>query len=171
MTRAHIAIGSNIQPEENIEEALKRLAQHVQIAAISTFYITPALHRPEQNDYYNGAAAIETKIPPRTLKFRTLRGIEAALGRVRTPDKYAARTIDLDLALYGEITLDEDGLILPDPDLATRIFLAVPVLELDPGLIVPGTQTRLDTLVNKNEAGALRPAREFTRRLRERLMQ
>src|SRR5262245_53443950 len=97
MTRAFIGVGSNIAPEENIREALRRLTQSVHVVSISTFYREPAIDRPEDPDFYNGVVAIDTDLPPGKLKGAVLRRIEAALGRRRSADKYAARTIDLDL--------------------------------------------------------------------------
>src|SRR5262245_46662957 len=97
MPRAFIGIGSNIAPEKNIREALRMLAKSARIISISTFYREPAIDRPSEPDFYNGVVAIETDLAPTTLKLKLLRKIEADLGRRRSADKYASRTIDLDL--------------------------------------------------------------------------
>src|SRR6516162_3229307 len=138
MARAFIGVGSNIGPEHNIRDALRRLAQSSHLASISTFYRTPAIGRPEAPDFYNGVVAIETDLPPVILKRTTLRGIETALSRHWSADKYAARTIDLDLLLYGDSVLSNDELTLPDPDILARAFIAVPLHEIAPDLILPG---------------------------------
>jgi len=129
--QAFIAVGSNIEPEHHIRLALEQLARHVTITGLSTFYRTPPLHRPEQPTFINGVVRIETAIPARALKFEVLRTVESRLGRVRTVDKYAPRTIDLDIVLYGSQVIAEPDLRIPDPDLRARPFLAVPLLELE----------------------------------------
>lgn len=138
MARAFIGIGSNINPEENIPRALRLLKDAVQVVGISTFYRTEALERRELPAFYNGAIAVETDLPPRDLKFRILRAIEQRLRRQRSEDSHAPRTIDLDLLLYDELVLDENDLVLPDPDILRRAFLAVPLCELAPEMILPG---------------------------------
>ena len=99
------SVGSNIAPAENIREALRRLAQRTRLVFISTFYREPAIGRPAEPDFYNGVVSIDTDLPPAILKWQVLRPIETALGRQRGADKYASRTIDFDLLLYGDTTL------------------------------------------------------------------
>ncbi|MGO8704995.1 MAG: 2-amino-4-hydroxy-6-hydroxymethyldihydropteridine diphosphokinase [Candidatus Brocadiia bacterium] len=143
MTRAFVAVGSNIAPARNVREALRRLALDETVARISTVYRAPAEGRPEQPKYYNCVVEIETATPPRDLKFRVLRRIENELGRERTADKCAARTIDLDLIWYGDLVMDADDLVLPDPQIARRPFLAVPLCQLAPDLVIPGSSLRI----------------------------
>ena len=106
-----VAVGSNIEPEENISWALKMLQEYVTISAISKLYRSAALERADQDDFINGVVKILTSYKPRELKFDVLRKIESQLGRVRTDDKHTARTIDLDLILYDDIITNEDDLI------------------------------------------------------------
>ena len=176
MPRAFIALGSNLDPERHIPAALRRLAAAVRLVAVSTFYLSPALGRPEQPDFYNGAVEIETDRPPRELKFAVLREIEAALGRRRSFDKYAAREIDLDLVWYEGLSVHEPDLVLPDPEIAERAFLAVPLAELAPDLFRVGGSTGFQACAGA-DAGleacatpeALRPLPGFTARLRKEL--
>jgi dihydroneopterin aldolase/2-amino-4-hydroxy-6-hydroxymethyldihydropteridine diphosphokinase len=147
---------------------------------ISAFYASPALGRPEQPDFYNGAVEAETELSPRELKFSVLRAIEAELGRRRSADRYAAREIDLDLALYDELVCREPDLVLPDPEIAARPFLAVPLAELAPDLILPGSawgglparrpDRPLRAIAAALDASALRPLSGFTARLRKELL-
>src|SRR5512143_1899534 len=125
MVRAFVGIGSNIDPAQNVRAALRCLARQTRLVAISTVYLTEPLGRPEQAPYYNCVAEIATDVPPTELKYGMLRGIEDALGRRRTQDKYAPRTIDLDLLAYGDLVLDTEGMRLPDPDILQRPFLAI----------------------------------------------
>ena len=69
-----------------------------------------------------------------------LRTIENGLHRNRESDKYASRTIDLDLLLFGNMVIHEEGLTIPDPDIYNRSFIAFPLSELNPDLIMPDTK-------------------------------
>ncbi|MCH8199734.1 MAG: 2-amino-4-hydroxy-6-hydroxymethyldihydropteridine diphosphokinase, partial [Chloroflexi bacterium] len=91
---AFIAVGSNINPAENILKALELLHRQVRVKAASTFYRTKPIERPGQADFRNGILLIETPAPATELKLEVLRFIESELGRVRQADKYAARAID-----------------------------------------------------------------------------
>ncbi len=139
----YIGLGSNIAPEANIAAALERIDTALGIADLSPFYRSAAIGRPEQPDYLNGVVRVYTTLSARSLKFDVLRGIEADLGRGRDSDPYAARTIDLDVLLYGDCVIEEPGLVVPDPDLYTRPFLAAGVLAIAPGLRPPGDGTEL----------------------------
>jgi dihydroneopterin aldolase/2-amino-4-hydroxy-6-hydroxymethyldihydropteridine diphosphokinase len=144
--RAFIAVGSNISPEENVRAALQALARQEQIVAVSTIYRTKPEGRLDQPDFYNCVVEIKTKKSPEALKYQVLRRIEAGLGRQRTSDKFAARTIDLDLMLYDNLVLDTDRIVLPDPEIASRPFLVACLNELAPDLILPGTTSRVAEL-------------------------
>ena len=168
-TVCHISVAGNVEPEKNLPQALKLLGKSTELVALSTFYRTASIGRPEQPDYLNGVVAVRFGGDARTLKMAVLRVIEMQLGRVRGFDRYAPRTIDLDLLLFGDEVLDEDGLLLPDPDLWCRPFLAAGVLELEPGLVVPGTGKLLRELADLEAVSRLEPAREFSRSTLERL--
>lgn len=161
-----LAVGSNIEPEEHIPAALRRLGRSERVTGISTFYCTAAIGRPEQPAFLNGVWRIETTTAPRALKFDVLRSIEAELGRIRDRDKYAPRTIDLDILLYGDLVMVEADLRIPDPDLRSRPFLAVPLLELVPNLVLPDTGEPLSAIVKGQDISELEPAEAFTEHLR-----
>ena len=97
MSRAFISIGSNIDPGKNVKEALCQLKKQVSIQAISTVYLTAPVSATSQPFFYNCVIEIATQLPPHELKRTVLRRIEDVLGRKRTDDKFAPRTIDLDL--------------------------------------------------------------------------
>jgi len=87
---------------------------------------------------FNAAACLETTRSPRGL-LELLLATERELGRIRDGGRrYGPRTIDLDLLLFGSETVDEPGLRIPHPRLQERRFVLEPLVELDPGLIVPG---------------------------------
>jgi 2-amino-4-hydroxy-6-hydroxymethyldihydropteridine diphosphokinase len=167
---AYISVGSNIEPEKNIPEALEKLKKYVRVKATSTFYRTMPIGRPEHSAFLNGAWQIDAEQTARELKFHVLRQIEAELGRVRTEDKYAPRTIDLDIVLYGDMVIDEPGLCVPDPDIRQRAFIAVPLLELAPRLVLPDTGELLSSLDIVKATQDLEPVYDFTGSLRERII-
>lgn len=166
MTRAYIGVGSNVKPEGHVPAALRLLAEQVHLVAISTFYRSRAEGRPEQPDYANGVVAIETDRTPEALKAEVLRPIEARLGRRRTADRFAARTIDLDLLLFGEAEQHGPDLQLPSPDIERRDFVAIPLAELAPELRVPGMAVRVRDLAAGFSPGELRPLPSLTAQLR-----
>jgi 2-amino-4-hydroxy-6-hydroxymethyldihydropteridine diphosphokinase len=161
-----IAVGSNIDPSKNIAVSLLELKNLVQILAISNFYRTAAVDRPYQPDFLNGVIKIQTALDPRKLKFDILRKTEDQFGRLRSADKFAARTIDLDVILYGDLIIDEPGLILPDPAIRRYPFVAIPLLELAPGLILPDTRTPLFAEPIVKSTSGLHLESDFTSSLR-----
>ena len=163
--RVFIGVGANIAPELNVNAALERLDAAVGVDGVSPFYRSAAIGRPEQPDYLNGVVRVHTALSARSLKFNVLRGIEAALGRRRESDPYAARPIDLDVLLYGEEVIDEAGLVIPDPDLCTRPFLAAGVLAFEPGLRLPGSGAALRV---DDQAFAFAEAVEFSAAMKTR---
>ena len=169
-TRVLVAVGSNIAPERNVPAALDMLAHQARLTGISTFYRTAPLGRPEQPPFLNGAVRIETRHPARALKFDVLRAIERRLGRVRTEDAFAPRPIDLDIALYGHAVIDEPDLRVPDPDIRARPFLALPLLELEPDLVLPDTGQALASLIQPEWASTMRPDAALTECLRSKLL-
>jgi len=157
MAQAFVAVGSNINPEVNVRAAVRLLAERVQIAAVSTVYRTEPEGPPGQPSFYNCVIEVTTDIPAHEFKFKVLRAIESELGRQRTSDKYAPRPIDLDLILYDDLVLNADGLVLPDPDIRNRPFLAVPLAELAPGLTLPGTNVRIAELATALRTDKMQP--------------
>lgn len=143
---ALIAIGSNIDPESNVLLALERLRADLHIDAVSNFYWSAAIGANDQPRFLNGACLARTDRSPRELKFNVLRTIEDKLGRVRGDDKFAPREIDLDIALFDDLQVDGDGLHIPDPDLAVRPFLAIPLAEIALDWVVPGLGATLGTI-------------------------
>lgn len=92
----------------------------------------------DQPRFLNGAAMLATTASPRKL-LDDLLALEQGLGRDRNAGpRFGPRTIDLDLLLYGDETVDEPGLQVPHPRLHERRFVLEPLAELDEGLVVPG---------------------------------
>jgi len=141
VAKAFVGIGSNLgDPERQIAAALERLAaeEGVELLAVSTLRKTEPVGYRDQPDFLNGAVELETVLSARELLERLL-AIESRLGRVRGEgERFGPRTIDLDLLLYGDETIDEPALTVPHPRLAERRFALEPLAELDPTLEVPG---------------------------------
>jgi 2-amino-4-hydroxy-6-hydroxymethyldihydropteridine diphosphokinase len=141
VAKAFVGIGSNLgQPERQIAAALEQLSaeEGVEVLAVSTLRMTEPVGYRDQPDFLNGAVELETVLPARELLERLL-AIESRLGRVRGEGpRFGPRTIDLDLLLYGDKTIDEPGLTVPHPRLAERRFALEPLAELDPALEIPG---------------------------------
>ncbi len=168
MTQAFVGAGSNISPEKNIREAIRLLAFRVAVRSISTVYLTDPVGRPGQPAYFNCVLSIDSSMPPLELK-NVLREIENKLGRMRSGDKSAPRTIDLDLLIYGNRTMEEEELTLPDPDILSRPFLTVALAELDPGLILPGTGIPVCGIAENAVQSGMTPLSCYTALLREEL--
>ncbi len=162
---AYIGVGSNISAERNIKRALELLCGFVVIDAISNCYYSEALERPDQNRYINCVWKIVTSLAPLSLKRDVLSRIEKQLGRVRTGDSYAARTIDLDLILYGEEIIRQEGLIIPDPEITRRNFIAVPLLETAAQLKIPGMRAMLTELAISHDHTGLEYSECFSTEL------
>ncbi|MDE2310727.1 MAG: 2-amino-4-hydroxy-6-hydroxymethyldihydropteridine diphosphokinase [Betaproteobacteria bacterium] len=167
MARAFISIGSNIDPAENVRAAIRSLVRQTRLIGISMVYCTDALDRPEQPPYYNCVVAIEAEVSPAEVKHGVLRPIENSLGRKRSGDKYAARTIDLDLIVYGDLAMDEDGIKLPDPEILERPFLAIPLFELAPDLVLAGYNRRIEEIAARLPQGGMKPLKDYSWLLRE----
>lgn len=166
MARAFVSAGSNIDPGENIRKALIELAQHVRILGISTVYLTEPEGRPTQPKFYNCVVEVDSRMPPEDLKYKVLRRIEESLGRKRNDDKYAERTIDLDLILYGDLVINTDAIRLPDPQILVRPFIAIPLKELSPGLVLPGLNVSVDDVAGSLRVSEMRPLVSYTESLR-----
>jgi 2-amino-4-hydroxy-6-hydroxymethyldihydropteridine diphosphokinase len=137
MPRVFVALGSNLGDREaNLELALLRLDE-LGLVACSTFIETDPVGVTDQPRFLNAVAELRTDVPPREL-LEGLLAIERELGRDRSQEtRWGQRTLDLDLLLYGDETIDEPGLTVPHPRLAERRFVLEPLHELDPYLVLP----------------------------------
>ena len=166
---AFVGVGSNIEPAVNVPSALQMLRKRTKVEQVSTFYRTAPLSGRHQAMFVNGVLEIRTQLPPIELKFGVLRRIEENLGRIRTADANACREIDLDLLLYGDLVIDDECLKIPDPDIRDRPFVAIPLCELAPGLVLPDTGEYLRLLPIMNSPSPLEALDEFTASLKRSL--
>lgn len=139
---AYIGLGGNLGDAAGTLraalDALDALPRTRRLRA-SRLYRTPAWGRRDQPDFINAAAALDTRLPPRDL-LDALLGLERDFGRERSDEgaRWGPRTLDLDLLLYGDATIDVPGLRVPHPHLHERAFVLVPLLEIAPELVIPG---------------------------------
>lgn len=145
---AFISLGSNIDPEVNLPAAVSRLVVIGRILRVSAAYRNPAVGPRRQPDFVNAAALVETSLTPPEIRDR-LRNIETELGRVRQADRYAPRTIDLDLCYLGETDEEFTGWSLPDREADQLAHLAIPLSELDPGFRHPETGETLEAIAER----------------------
>jgi len=131
---AYISIGSNIDPAFHIRQALTLLREEDSHLSVSAAYETRAVGSDGPN-FINMAVGLVTRLDAPRLKKELLAEIEARLGRVRTSDKNAPRTIDLDIVVF-------DGKVV-DEEIWKRVHLAVPLSELLPELIHPAANVTL----------------------------
>lgn len=129
MNSAAIALGSNLGDREaHLAFAVERLHRVLHDLRISTWHTTAPVGVGPQPDFLNGAAVGQTALSPRAL-LGALLEIEHERGRTR-PAAGAARTLDLDLILYGEEVIDEPGLRVPHPRFRARAFVLAPLAEV-----------------------------------------
>jgi len=161
-----VTLGSNIEPERNLPTAVRRLKEVGHLQAVSNVYQNPAVGPDSQPDYLNAAVLLETDLPLREIRSR-LRRIERDLGRVRTSDKYAPRTIDLDVSLLGDRVVEEGDSHVPDPDIVRRAYLAATLAELEPRFQHPVTHQTLAAIANQlRPLASLTIRQDVTRQLR-----
>ncbi|PLV52118.1 2-amino-4-hydroxy-6-hydroxymethyldihydropteridine diphosphokinase [Erwinia sp. B116] len=139
MTRVYLALGSNLaDPLHQVQSALDALAAipATTRVATSSLYRTPPYGPPDQPDYLNAAVALETTLSPEALLDHTQR-IELEQGRVRKDHRWGPRTLDLDIMLFGSLTLASERLTVPHYDMHNRAFMLLPLLEIAPDLRLP----------------------------------
>lgn len=145
---AYIGLGSNLDdPIRQIGSARAACAMlpGVTELAFSSLYRSSPMGPQDQPDYINAVMAVASELAAPDL-LRQLQRIEREHGRIRTHQRWSARTLDLDLLIYGEQRINTDELTVPHPGLAVRAFVLYPLLEIAPTLVVPGLG-RVDELV------------------------
>ncbi len=146
--RAYVGLGGNVGDRRSyLRLAVERLRAEpdVEVVAVSRMRETDPVGYRDQPRFLNAVAALETPLAPRALLDRLL-AIARALGRERTGPRDGPRTIDLDLLVHGDKTVDEPGLVVPHPRLGERRFALEPLVELDPELVLPDGRRAADLL-------------------------
>ena len=144
---AYIGVGSNLgEPRKRVLAACDALAAlpRTKLAARSRLYRTRPFGPVQQGDFINAVAKLETQLTAHEL-LEEIRRIESAAGRIRD-ERWGPRTLDLDLLLYGDERIDSPELTVPHPGIAERGFVLAPLIDVAPGLEVPGIG-RVETLL------------------------
>jgi len=164
-TLAAIGLGSNVGDRgAHLEYAFEEMSSlaGTRLEARSSIMESEPLALPGEaqaganagGSYLNAAALIETELPAREL-LQCLLEIEHRRGRVRVPGRrWEARTLDLDILLYGDLVLSEAGLVLPHPHLHERLFVLHPLAEIAPGMWVPTVGAAVQELLRRVEGAA-----------------
>ena len=143
MTRAVLALGSNLgNREAAISMAVRQVAEldGIELVATSMVHESVAVKLDGPDDaapaYLNAVIAIDTTLAPEKL-LAAVNVIEQELGRVRA-ERWADRTLDIDIITYGDLTLETETLTIPHPRAAERSFVLEPWLDIDPEAVLPG---------------------------------
>ena len=150
MTKVAIAMGSNLgDRERHLREAARRMAVFVHDLRLSSFYDTAPVGVGPQPRFLNAAAVGDTVLSARAL-LQALLAVEKEMGRER-PYAGAPRTVDLDLLLYDDATLDEPGLTVPHPRFRERRFVLEPLAEVAADWTDPVTGSTVAALLDLSE--------------------
>ena len=152
MNEVYVAAGSNVEPIANLRRALEAMARHYPGLRRSRAWRNAAVGFVG-DDFVNLVVGFETDDDLATLLQR-LHAIEALCGRERHAAKWAPRTLDLDVLLYGSKVCDEPGLVLPRPDLVRRAYMLGPAAELAPGFVHPTIGVTLGELWSRFDQSA-----------------
>jgi 2-amino-4-hydroxy-6-hydroxymethyldihydropteridine diphosphokinase len=148
---ACIALGSNLGDREaHLAAAIAALRREpgIEVVAVSFLYETDPVGPPPQGPYLNAAVRVNTELAPRGL-LDCLLQIEAAAGRRRSRERYAPRTLDLDLLLYGDERIDEPGLVVPHPRLHERTFVLEPLCDVAAERVHPVLHETIENLARR----------------------
>ena len=159
MAECAIALGSNQGNSLDIlEKSLTALDQipGITLNTVSSWYQTKPVGTLEpQPDYLNGCALLSVEQTPEELLV-ILQAIEIQFGRV-SKGTLQARTLDLDLLLYGDLVLDTPNLTIPHPRMIERAFVLVPLAEIAPDLIEPVSGTKIAKLLRNVDTSSVQP--------------
>jgi 2-amino-4-hydroxy-6-hydroxymethyldihydropteridine diphosphokinase len=153
-TLAYLSIGSNIgQRDENLRDAIGRIGTLGRVIAVSSFYETEPVEVTDQAWFLNAAVALETSHTPEAL-MRKLLEFEREMGRERIQKK-GPRTIDLDIVLFGDVSVNSATLTIPHPAMHLRRFVLEPLVEIAPEAWHPGLKKTARELLAELPAGQI----------------
>ena len=151
-TAVYVAAGSNVEPERNLALAASELRREFPDVRFSPWYRNQAVGF-DGDDFINFVAGFTTDLPVEEVVAR-FHAIEALCGRPPGAPRWAPRSMDLDILLYGELLRNEPRLKLPRPDLLKRPFMLGPLADLAPGLIHPTEKVSIAELWRRFDRAA-----------------
>ncbi|MGF1741106.1 2-amino-4-hydroxy-6-hydroxymethyldihydropteridine diphosphokinase [Vibrio profundum] len=156
MIAAYIAVGSNLSdPAAQAQQAIEALKQlpKSEFARASKLYTSSPMGPQDQPNYINAVVKITTQLTPLELLDQT-QSIENTHGRVRKDERWGPRTLDLDIILYGDHTIDLPRLTIPHYGMKEREFVLYPLAEIAPNLCLPDG-SHLEELLKSIERNGL----------------
>jgi 2-amino-4-hydroxy-6-hydroxymethyldihydropteridine diphosphokinase len=153
---AWLLLGSNIDPERNIPRAVASIAERETLVAVSSVWQSPPSDGSNQPEYWNAAVLIRTVKSPAEIHSGVIVPVEQSLGRVRSADPFAPRTMDIDLEMFDDRVEDFSGRRVPHPDILTRPYVALPLAEISPEKIHPETGEPLRVIADRLRDGSVR---------------
>jgi 2-amino-4-hydroxy-6-hydroxymethyldihydropteridine diphosphokinase len=135
MPTGYISIGSNIEREKNVRSSLITLEKQFGKLVVSSIYESEAVGF-DGNVFYNLIVGFESNLDVKTVA-EQLRNIELAHGRTRNSQKFSARTLDLDLILYGDLIIHDGRLQIPRDEIERYAFVLEPLAEIAANLQHP----------------------------------
>lgn len=152
MPAVYVAAGSNVAPEENLARAIAELRRQFPGTRLSRAYRNRAVGF-SGDDFINLVAGFDTELPLSEVLTR-LHAIETLCGRPRGAPRWAPRSMDLDVLLYGDMVCSEAAIKLPRPDLLQRAYMLGPLAELAPEVRHPTEQLTIGELWRRFDQGA-----------------
>ena len=152
MPAVYVAAGSNVEPERHMRQAVAELAREFPGARFSSWYRNRA-HGFEGDDFINLVAGFTTDLPIEDVLVR-LHAIERRCGRERHAPRWAPRSMDLDVLLYGDLRCEQPELKLPRPDLLKRAYMLGPLAELAPEVRHPSAGLTIGELWQRFDRAA-----------------
>lgn len=158
MATAYLGLGSNLgDRKQNLIQALELMSKHAVVEQVSSIYETEPVGNEEQPLFLNAVCRISTDMKPGQL-LRLAKKIEARLGRKHSFPN-APRPIDIDILFYDDEVLNSKELTIPHPKLVERAFVLVPLAEIAPDLVHPGSGKAIKKLLA--DLGAVTGVRQW----------
>jgi len=158
VTAAYIALGSNLDdPVQQVRDGIADLGRlpDTTVEARSPLYSSRPVGPQDQPDYINAVVRLETALTAITL-LHHMQSIELKHGRRRDGQRWGPRSLDLDLLLFGDETINGEELKVPHPEMARRAFVLQPLLDIAPAIRIPGLGPARELLDGLDAAGLAR---------------
>ncbi|MFJ7851094.1 2-amino-4-hydroxy-6-hydroxymethyldihydropteridine diphosphokinase [Peribacillus sp. NPDC097206] len=147
---SYLSIGSNMgESFDTFQRAFQLLSEdpHIKLVSCSSLYETDPVGYTDQDCFLNAVIKVETDLTPEDL-LRACMQVEQELGRKRNV-RWGPRTLDLDILLYNHENVETEILSIPHPRMHERAFVIIPLMELEPDIILPKMNTSLSDLLEK----------------------